>query len=111
MTEIVSEPEPAAGAAELDAYSRVVTSVAAELTPSVAALYRSRRTRSGRIDAGAGSAVVFIDDGFLLTNAHVVGNAQSGTVNFSDGSRSAFRVIGTDPLETESMSRAKLAIA
>jgi S1-C subfamily serine protease len=106
MTEIVSEPEPAAGAAELDAYSRVVTSVAAELTPSVAALYRSRRTRNGRIDAGAGSAVVFTDDGFLLTNAHVVGNAKSGTVNFSDGSSSAFRVVGTDPLSDLAIVRA-----
>ncbi len=97
--------EPAA-AGELDAYSRVVTSVAAELTPSVAALYRSSRADSGRVESGAGSAVVFTDDGFLLTNAHVVGNASSGTVSFSDGSSSAFRVIGTDPLSDLAVVRA-----
>src|SRR6476469_1371795 len=57
----------------LDAYSEVVTAVAAELTPRVAALQVSRRTVDGRFAAGAGSAVVFTDDGLLLTNAHVVG--------------------------------------
>src|SRR5262245_26796677 len=106
MTSTVAEPKPVPASAELDAYSQVVTSVAAQLTPSVAALYRSERTSSGRVDAGAGSAVVFTDDGFLLTNAHVVGSARSGTVSFSDGSSSPFRVIGTDPLSDLAIVRA-----
>jgi S1-C subfamily serine protease len=107
MTSTVAEPDRGpAGSAELDAYSRVVTSVAAELTPAVAALQHSERTSSGRVEGGAGSAVVFTDDGFLLTNAHVVGNASSGTVSFSDGSSSAFRVIGTDPLSDLAIVRA-----
>ena len=53
----------------IDAYSRVVTNIADLLTPRVAALYTSRREPTGRIESGAGSAVVFTDDGFLLTNA------------------------------------------
>jgi len=107
MTSAVSEPAPEpAGTSELDAYSQVVTSVAADLTPSVSALYRSERTSTGRVDAGAGSAVVFTDDGFLLTNAHVVGSARSGTVSFSDGTSSPFRVIGTDPLSDLAVVRA-----
>jgi S1-C subfamily serine protease len=107
MTSTVAEPDRGpTDSAELDAYSRVVTSVAAELTASVAALQHSERTSSGRVEGGAGSAVVFTDDGFLLTNAHVVGNATSGTVNFSDGSSSAFRVIGTDPLSDLAVVRA-----
>ena len=52
----------------LDAYSRIVTAVAADLTPHVAALEVTGR--DGR--SGAGSAVVFTADGLLLTNAHVV---------------------------------------
>jgi len=77
----------------LDAYSRVVTGVAAALLPSVAAL--SVRTPRG---AGAGSAVTFTDDGFLLTNAHVVAGASSGTAAFADGTETKFDVVGADAL-------------
>jgi len=107
MTSTIGEfgPEPAESAA-LDAYSRVVTSVAAELTPSVAALYRSERTPNGQVATGTGSAVVFTDDGFLLTNAHVVGNSSSGNVSFADGSTSTYRVIGSDPLSDLAVVRA-----
>jgi S1-C subfamily serine protease len=77
----------------LDAYSRVVTGVATSLLPSVAAL--SVRTSRG---AGAGSAVTFTDDGFLLTNAHVVSGATSGTAAFADGTETKFDVVGADAL-------------
>jgi S1-C subfamily serine protease len=77
----------------LDAYSRVVTSVAASLLPSVAAL-AVRTPRGG----GAGSAVTFTDDGFLLTNAHVVGGATGGTASFADGTETKFDVVGADAL-------------
>jgi S1-C subfamily serine protease len=77
----------------LDAYSRVVTGVATSLLPSVAAL--SVRTPRG---AGAGSAVTFTDDGFLLTNAHVVAGANSGTAAFADGTETKFDVVGADAL-------------
>jgi S1-C subfamily serine protease len=80
-------------AGALDAYSQVVTGVAAHLLPSVAAL--SVRTPRG---AGAGSAVTFTDDGFLLTNAHVVAGARSGTAAFADGTESKFDVVGADAL-------------
>ncbi|MEU0569167.1 trypsin-like peptidase domain-containing protein [Nonomuraea sp. NPDC005983] len=73
----------------LDAYSSVVSSVAAELLPKVASV---------RTDRGSGSAVVFTADGFLLTNAHVVGSARSGTVAFADGTSGEFLVVGRDPL-------------
>jgi S1-C subfamily serine protease len=76
--------------AALDAYSRVVTGVAAGLLPSVAAL--SVRTSRG---AGAGSAVTFTDDGFLLTNAHVIAGASGGTAAFADGTETTFDVVGT----------------
>jgi S1-C subfamily serine protease len=107
MTSTIGDQSPERAASdELDAYSRVVTSVAAELTPSVAALYRSERTANGQVAAGTGSAVVFTDDGFLLTNAHVVGSSASGSVSFADGSSSTFRVIGTDPLSDLAIVRA-----
>ena len=58
----------------LDAYSHVVATVAETVTPHVAALQVGPASRP----TSAGSAVVFTDDGFLLTNAHVVGGATQG---------------------------------
>ena len=68
-------PDPGRAGAELealDAYSRTVAGVAERLAPSVANLRIMRRTRRGRVPAGAGSGVVLTPDGFLLTSAHVV---------------------------------------
>ncbi|MFI9402894.1 S1C family serine protease [Nocardia sp. NPDC052316] len=73
----------------MDAYSRTVIRVAASVTPHVASV-RTRR--------GSGSAVVFTDDGFLLTNAHVIGSAGGGEVVFADGVEAKFDVVGIDPL-------------
>ncbi len=98
---------PTAGDRALDAYSQVVTEVAAELTLRVAALQMSRRRRDGRVEGSAGSAVVFTDDGFLLTNAHVVGRNSSGTATFADGTATPFRVIGADPLSDLAVIRAE----
>jgi S1-C subfamily serine protease len=90
----------------LDAYSQVVTTVAADLAPRVAALEIRHRRRDGRMAGGAGSGVVFTDDGFLLTNAHVVGHAEAGRLSFSDGSVVSFHVVGTDPLSDLAVIRA-----
>ena len=60
----------------LDGYSQVVAGVAAELTPKVASLRVPQD--GGRRGESQGSAVVFTPDGFLLTNAHVVGSADHG---------------------------------
>ena len=85
--------DPTAEHGALDAYSAIVTSVAAQLTPRVAALQvLSRRGES------AGSAVVLTDDGHLLTNSHVVGDAGAGTAAFADGTVARFDVVGRDPL-------------
>ena len=88
----------------LDAYSRIVTEVAAELTPKVASLRVPRA--GGRGGESLGSAVVYTGDGFLLTNAHVVGRAQGGTALFSDGTNASFTVVGADPLSDLAVVRA-----
>jgi S1-C subfamily serine protease len=105
MTDTLTRSSEAEFAA-LDAYSQVVVSVAEQLTPRVAALQVTRRRRDGSIAAGAGSAVVFTSDGFLLTNAHVVGKAEAGQAAFADGTTVPFRVVGTDPLSDLAVVRA-----
>ena len=81
----------------LDAYSRIVAGVAGRLTGKVASL-RVPRAGDERAGQALGSAVVFTSDGFLLTNAHVVGRADAGTAEFADSPAVPFRVVGADPL-------------
>jgi S1-C subfamily serine protease len=105
----VSEPEPEAFAhgvapseraseEPLDAYSRVVTSVAERLAPSVASLRVTRRVRGGRRAEGAGSGFVITPDGFALTSAHVVQGGDAGTAAFVDGRELPYEVVGADRL-------------
>ena len=94
----------------LDAYSQVVAGVAAHLTGKVASLRvpvsRSRGPAPRRGGESLGSGVVYTSDGFLLTNAHVVGSSQSGTASFADGSSAPFSVVGADPLSDLAVLRA-----
>jgi S1-C subfamily serine protease len=109
---MVAEPEAIGAAAvnadadddtALDAYSLAVSTAAERLIPSVASL----RVRSnGGWGGGAGSAVVFTPDGFLLTSAHVVAAAPSGTATFVDGTELGFDVVGRDPLSDLAVVRA-----
>jgi S1-C subfamily serine protease len=90
----------------LDAYSQIVSGVAGRLTPKVASLRVPHRGSRGGTGESLGSGVVFTGDGFLLTNAHVVGQADGGTAAFSDGTSVPFRVVGADPLSDLAVLRA-----
>jgi S1-C subfamily serine protease len=58
--------------------------------------------------AGSGSAVVLTPDGFLLTNAHVVGRSVTrGRATFGDGREERFEVIGRDPLSDLALLRSE----
>ena len=100
MTSLVDDREL------LDAYSEAVTSVAERLLPAVASL-RVGGGRSRRQPGGAGSAVVFTPDGFLITSAHVVANAAHGTATFTDGRDSPFEVVGVDQMSDLAVIRAR----
>ena len=97
-TAINRVPAPEASEDPLDSYSATVIRVAAAVTPHVAALEVGGAGRHGQFRIGAGSAVLFTSDGYLLTNAHVVDGAQRGGAVYSDGTRTAVEVVGSDPL-------------
>ncbi|RSD19344.1 S1C family serine protease [Amycolatopsis eburnea] len=82
----------------MDAYSRAVSTVAKTVAPHVAGVQLAR---------GSGSAVVFADDGHLLTNAHVVADHRHGVATFADGSEVDFDVVGADPLSDLAVLRAR----
>jgi S1-C subfamily serine protease len=88
--------------AALDAYSAVVTSVAAALLPSVASL-----RVGGRRGEGAGSGVVISSDGYVLTSAHVVAGGRRGRAALVDGREVEFEVVGADPLSDLAVVRAR----
>ncbi|MBY9075168.1 trypsin-like peptidase domain-containing protein [Nocardioides sp. WL0053] len=87
----------------LDAYSQVVSGVAEMLLPRVAAIKVRRRGRPGE---ASGSAVVLTSEGHLLTNAHVVGEADAGEATFADGSVAPLEIVGRDPLADLAIVRA-----
>ena len=88
----------------LDAYSTAVSTAAERLIPSVASLRVRSSTGWG---GGAGSAVAFTPDGYLLTSAHVVAAGPGGTASFVDGTEVAFEVVGRDPLSDLAVIRAQ----
>ncbi|MEO5320693.1 trypsin-like peptidase domain-containing protein [Arthrobacter sp. CC3] len=95
----------------LDSYSATVIRVAETVTPHVAAVEMTGNGRNGRYRAGAGSAVLFTSDGYLVTNAHVVGSAGKGHAVFADGTRTAVEVVGADPLSDLAIVHGRAPIA
>ncbi len=79
---------------------RPVEKVAAELGPSVvqvnveAVQTTPRGPQEGQ---GLGSGVIYREDGYIITNSHVVQNATEVNVAFADGSVEEGKVVGTDP--------------
>jgi S1-C subfamily serine protease len=92
----------------LDAYSQVVSGVAELLLPRVAAIRVRRRGRSGE---ASGSAVALTGESHLITNAHVVGDADAGQATFADGSVADLEIVGRDPLSDLAVVRADRPIA
>src|SRR4051794_38007084 len=83
----------------LDAYSRAVTKVVREVSPSVVnvEVMTEQANRPGKPARGSGSGFVITPDGFILTNSHVVHGASEIHIVFSDGSRHGARIVGDDP--------------
>ena len=75
-----------------------VTAVAAKASPSVVTI-----SVSGSQSAGTGSGIILSDDGYVLTNTHVVtldGSTADATIQVktNDGHLYEAELIGTDPL-------------
>src|SRR6187401_533400 len=84
----------------LDAYSRTVVSAVARVAPSVVNINVTQRIsarRGQREVSGNGSGFVIAPDGFILTNSHVVHEANAITVNLSDGREYPAQLAGDDP--------------
>ena len=77
----------------LDAYSRAVVDAVATVGPAVAKVH----VPAGRAGAGGtGSALIFTPDGFVVTNAHVVGQASAVELGLADGRNLPAAVLARD---------------
>ncbi len=94
----VDSQAPTSDAEALDAYSRVVTSVADRVSASVVKVETYSTDRTGKqAQSGSGSGFVFTPDGYLLTNSHVVHGSSKVMVQTLDGERYVANVVGDDP--------------
>lgn len=99
MEESIDFFETASGTEDvMDAYSRTVIGVAEAVGPHVAAVETMGTGPNGRVRLGMGSAVVFTEDGYMLTNAHVVAGATAGRATFADGTATEIEIRGADVL-------------
>jgi S1-C subfamily serine protease len=102
MNKTISFIENISDAGLLDAYSKTVTGVVGEIAQSVVHIQvqkklADRRTGIERVQQGSGSGFVISSDGYIITNNHVIENANDIKVSFGDGSVEKAELKGADP--------------
>jgi S1-C subfamily serine protease len=91
---VIATPSPLATEiyVELDAGHLAVANVFQRVYPSVVNITIER----GFLADGAGSGFVYDEEGYIVTNAHVVSSGRTIFVTFADDSRAVAELIGTD---------------
>ncbi len=87
-------PAPAMTANDLEA---TLTRIYREATPGVVSIRVYGPESQGDFPDGQGSGFVYDKEGHIVTNFHVVQDAQRLEVTFADGTKAWAEVVGTDP--------------
>lgn len=83
----VPQPSRAAAVVEVEGDDSLVTAIAKTVSPSVV------RVNAGQ---GSGSGVIYTQDGYVLTNAHVVARSRDASIVLPDGRRFDAEIVGAD---------------
>ena len=96
----------------LDAYSRAVTTVVEAVGPAVVGISVGRETPEGNgvEPIGAGSGVLLTPDGYVLTNHHVVRDANRVQLSLTDGTILGAVPVGSDPPNDLALVRANVIL-
>jgi len=85
----------------MDAFSKAVVSTVQRVGDAVVSLNikgsSPNSIHGAEAASSAGSGVIFAPDGYLLTNAHVVGSAKQMDVTLTDGRSLTGTTVGSDP--------------
>ncbi|MHB1253157.1 MAG: S1C family serine protease [Candidatus Humimicrobiaceae bacterium] len=80
--------------ASLQGFNDAITKLVQEVTPSVVNISVKIRATDGSLGEGVGSGVIFSDDGYIITNNHVVGQAEEIIVRINDGKEYVAKLVG-----------------
>jgi len=78
----------------LQEFNDAITKLVEEVTPSVVNIAVKVRITNGPLSEGVGSGVIFSEDGYIITNNHVVGDAEEIIVRTTDGKEYVAKLIG-----------------
>jgi S1-C subfamily serine protease len=86
----------------MDVYSKTITAVVGSVAEAVVHIEVAkniidRRSRQQRVQQGSGSGFIISSDGFIVTNHHVIENAESIKVSLADGRQVTAELKGSDP--------------
>ncbi|RMH03974.1 MAG: Do family serine endopeptidase [Nitrospirae bacterium] len=91
----------------LEEIQEAISALAEKVTPTVVNISPvrklghaegfSRQRNRGPGSPGSGSGVIIHEDGFIVTNNHVIGNATEAEVRFSDKTTLIAEIVGRDP--------------
>ena len=90
----------------LDTYSTLVANVAEQVSPSVVSIHTSKQGRR----SGSGSGFALTPDGLILTNSHVIHEAQNIRIETIQGATAAAELIGEDSHTDTALIRAPLEL-
>lgn len=87
---------PASARAQFDQDEMILVNLYERVNPAVVSIANEQNSSQGTQTAGSGSGFIIAADGYIVTNNHVIDQADRVNVTFADGSTLRATVVGAD---------------